>query len=975
MTRIKNLVDQALDMSRRARMERAREMGFDTERVLFHGTNQDFAEFQRSEDGSFGAWLTDSPEYANRYTAGGRYRDGRRARRGRAIYPVRTAINNPLDLRAAGIDVQEGNITLPELAERAGFRFDEDDARRAAQRLVDADPDAFGDSLDPLYDAESYYSQPRTVWSWMDDPFVRETLLEQGFDGVATTEAGTNTMMALRPQDIRSVNAAFDPAQRDSSNLLAGVGTAAVGTGLLGASVAPQEAEAGAGSKVAQGLLDMSRRARMERAREMGFDTDRVLFHGTRADIDAFDADMSGLGTHVGSLEQAQRRLEHTADVYRTGFRGGNYGQDANVMPLRARFQRPLDMEDVGTWNDSATVAFRLRGKGIDVPDELIDEAQEIRQSFEDPQDWIESAENAEFMGELRQAIQDAGYDSIRYANEVENTFGDVADLTPAARARKNAIGREINAIDEAERARAPAMPDVSSLPEDEIDAALTQWLEAGQVKRYTPDEAARREALLAESMEIERTGRGDPYSYIALDDSQLRSVNAAFDPAQRDSSNLLAGVGGAAVGAGILGAGVAPQEAEAAPFGTLARQLGMRTREAWHGSKRRYDQVDLSNPAARGTGKRFQGEGFYAAADRAEAEGFADFLEPEAAAMSPIWPELDRDELQSVLQYWDRNADLDELSLDELREIAADFDEDGSLSRFAPSRALYRVEVPAEGLLDFEAAISDQPEAIQRLMIGAGASPEQSVSLGYQYLQARVGSREASSALADAGALGIRYRDREMSAGDLDENYVIFDDRNVNVVERNGEPVAAMPRGRDEPMSAAAGFARPGAMAATGAAGALASFLDMRSGKQDTPYKRFIAQGQRAVEQAIGAGENIGNLAASILAEPIAGYAGLVAGPEAVQRARDYFAPQSMSPAAQQQMIGLGNTLESAGQQIMSGLDVAGQAVGVDRLSDYARYAPGYWEQRVVPALQRQFGTRAGSALAATLRAAPEAL
>jgi hypothetical protein len=171
------------------------------------------------------------------------------------------------------------------------------------------------------------------------------------------------------------------------------------------------------------------------------------------------------------------------------------------------------------------------------------------------------------------------------------------------------------------------------------------------------------------------------------------------------------------------------------------------------------------------------------------------------------------------------------------------------------------------------------------------------------------------------------------------------------------------------------AGFARPGAMAATGAAGALASFLDMRSGKQDTPYKRFIAEGQRAVEQAIGAGESIGNLAASILAEPIAGYAGLVAGPEAVQRTRDYFAPQSMSPAAQQQMIGLGNTLESAGQQIMSGLDVAGQAVGVDRLSDYARYAPGYWEQRVVPALQRQFGTRAGSALAATLRAAPEAL
>jgi hypothetical protein len=320
----------------------------------------------------------------------------------------------------------------------------------------------------------------------------------------------------------------------------------------------------------------------MQRAREQGFDRD--VFHGTREDIDAFDADMSGLGTHVGTLEQAQRRLEYTSDPYRNGppLRG-RYGEGATIMPLRARFKRPLEMEDIGQWNDSATVAFALQNKGINVPDDLIDEAQDVRRSFEDVEDWIASPENAQLMGELRRAVQDAGYDSIRYANEVENAFGDVADLTPAARARKNALMSEINAIDEAERARAPAMPDVSSLPEDEISARLDEWLNAGKVKRYTPEEAARRETLLAESMEIERTGRGDPYSYIALDDSQLRSVNAAFDPARSDSINLLASVGGAAVGAGLLGV---PEEAEAAPFGTLARQLGKRTREAWHGAE-----------------------------------------------------------------------------------------------------------------------------------------------------------------------------------------------------------------------------------------------------------------------------------------------------------------------------------------------------------------------------------------------------
>ena len=469
---------------------------------------------------------------------------------------------------------------------------------------------------------------------------------------------------------------------------------------------------------------------------------------------------------------------------------------------------------------------------------------------------------NAEFMGELRQAIQDAGYDSIRYANEVENTFGDVADLTPAARARKNAIGREINAIDEAERARAPAMPDVSSLPEDEIDAALNQWLEAGKVKRYTPDEAARREALLAESMEIERTGRGDPYSYIALDDSQLRSVNAAFDPAQRDSSNLLAGLGGAAVGAGLL----APQEAEAGFSSAGARELLKRGKDAFMGSPRITRDANAADLRPRAG----------ASAMRAEPEPFLD-------------------------RYTVRHGESGSTVFDGDRPVAS-YD---AFNTLVVDPEYRREGIASELIAQRRTMFPDQPPATERTR-GAQAAQESA----------------------------------------------------WRRIERGAE-----------------GFARPGAMAATGAAGALASFLDMRSGKQDTPYKRFIAEGQRAVEQAIGAGENIGNLAASILAEPIAGYAGLVAGPEAVQRTRDYFAPQSMSPAAQQQMIGLGNTLESAGQQIMSGLDAAGQAVGVDRLSDYARYAPGYWEQRVVPALQRQFGTRAGSALAAMLRAAPEAL
>lgn len=62
--------------------------------------------------------------------------------------------------------------------------------------------------------------------------------------------------------------------------------------------------------------------------------------------------------------------------------------------------------------------------------------------------------------------------------------------------------------------------------------------------------------------------------SFIMVKDpSQLRSVNAAFDPDKRDSADLLASLTGTAGAAG-LAAAAAPQEAEAAPVRSMADQL-----------------------------------------------------------------------------------------------------------------------------------------------------------------------------------------------------------------------------------------------------------------------------------------------------------------------------------------------------------------------------------------------------------------
>ena len=69
----------------------------------------------------------------------------------------------------------------------------------------------------------------------------------------------------------------------------------------------------------------------------------------------------------------------------------------------------------------------------------------------------------------------------------------------------------------------------------------------------------------------------------IVFDPSNIRSVNAQFDPAKRTSSNLLA----SAAGAGVLGAGaLAPQEAEAGPINIIDPITGLIRKgiEAWHG-------------------------------------------------------------------------------------------------------------------------------------------------------------------------------------------------------------------------------------------------------------------------------------------------------------------------------------------------------------------------------------------------------
>lgn len=141
---------------------RAQEQGFDTERVLYHGTRNNFENFQPSEAGALGpgVYVTPGASTANHYAGSG---VGGSARGGR-ILPV----------------YARGRLASYDDFERAmgNGALDESDAVR---RLSD-----------------------------------------EGFSGVERVhDSGIRHINVFDPRNIRSIFAAFDPAKRDSSDLLA----------------------------------------------------------------------------------------------------------------------------------------------------------------------------------------------------------------------------------------------------------------------------------------------------------------------------------------------------------------------------------------------------------------------------------------------------------------------------------------------------------------------------------------------------------------------------------------------------------------------------------------------------------------------------------------------------------------------------------------------------------------------------------
>jgi GNAT superfamily N-acetyltransferase len=176
----------ALPSDEASRMARAQEMGFDVD--AYHGTGSDFDEFD-------GVSFFGDPKTASSYAADRGYGGGAN------VMPVKLKIRNPAtddDIFAA--------------AKNAG--------------VYESDLPAFT------------YISPNVVGPEQSKK-VLDILKGQGFDGAKVSDYGMDdpfnsvtSWATFDPKNIRSRFAKFDPAKKDSANILAGLGVVGAGAAL-----------------------------------------------------------------------------------------------------------------------------------------------------------------------------------------------------------------------------------------------------------------------------------------------------------------------------------------------------------------------------------------------------------------------------------------------------------------------------------------------------------------------------------------------------------------------------------------------------------------------------------------------------------------------------------------------------------------------------------------------------------------------
>lgn len=180
---------------------------------------------------------------------------------------------------------------------------------------------------------------PENIANWAR-PAAQEGI--KGYDGAIT---GTD-LPYYGDDEISAAREQFDKQPRSNTSrlvdLIGNYMPGAVASKAAPVAVRAGETVLGAGpafkQKVAETALDMAPETRAARASEMGFDLERPLYHGTAADIDAFNAGPGKYGRGVYLTDQPR-----SASGYADLAARDAGGSGANVMPVVTSMKNPLD--------------------------------------------------------------------------------------------------------------------------------------------------------------------------------------------------------------------------------------------------------------------------------------------------------------------------------------------------------------------------------------------------------------------------------------------------------------------------------------------------------------------------------------------------------------------------------------------------------------------------------------------------------
>ena len=217
----------------------------------------------------------------------------------------------------------------------------------------------------------------------------------------------------------------------------------------------------------------------------------------------------------------------------------------------------------------------------------------------------------------------------------------------------------------------------------------------------------------------------------------------------------------------------------------------------AYHGSPHTFDKFDISKIGT-GEGAQAYGHGLYFAENEGVARSYRDTLQGRIPAGGP-YP-ADSAHTAAAKAFFDSGYD-EVRTLAGLKAAYPDAKEQDLLIAIQAARpgSLYQVRINAkpEEFLDWDRPLSEQPKAVRKVLEDyQGKHDDPSVVTAGDIARDRSGNGSDiyfADDLKKAGVKGIRYKDAGSRSGEGGTyNYVVFDDKIIDILKRYGIPMTA---------------------------------------------------------------------------------------------------------------------------------------------------------------------------------------